>query len=219
MFLGVTARISEPFMFNLLMDLRPSEILLAPCLTGRHEHLPRLLLIQSKIGQSIESSPVPEDFVFFFDIPATGQVFDVYDILMGDIVHLAELEKSKRASPDRVTAVERKNTERDIITLGHLNELLYLGTHYIWVAESPLQDRLVEDGGEPQRVIPGQHLLPGEPSFHPPLGLAGWHRINLLEVPISHLACIIAGLEQPGNDQGLPAQRGQRFGLHPDQRG
>ena len=97
----------------------------------------------------MESSPVPEDFVFFLGVPATGQVFDVYDILMGDVVHLAELEESKSASADRVTAVERKNTERDIITLGDLYELLYLRTHDIWVTESPLQDRLVEHRGEP----------------------------------------------------------------------
>ena len=49
----------------------------------------------------MESSPVPEDFVFFLGVPATGQVFDVYDILMGDVVHLAELEESKSASADR----------------------------------------------------------------------------------------------------------------------
>ena len=87
--------------------------------------------------------------MLFLYIPAARQVLDVYDILMSDVVHLAELEKSKSASADGVTAVERKNTERDVITLGQIYELLHLRTHYIWVTESPLQDRLVEHRGEP----------------------------------------------------------------------
>ncbi|HXO23098.1 MAG TPA: hypothetical protein VN870_00860, partial [Streptosporangiaceae bacterium] len=93
------------------------------------------MLIQGKIGQSIESSPVPEDFVLFLDIPATRQVFDVYDILMGDVMHLPELEKSKSTSANRVTAVERENTERNIITLDHLQQPLDLRSHHIWITE------------------------------------------------------------------------------------
>ena len=65
----------------------------------------------------MESSPVPEDFVFFLGVPTTRQVFDVYDILVGDVAHFAELEKHEGAGADRVTTVEWKNAQRDIMTL------------------------------------------------------------------------------------------------------
>src|SRR5271165_524220 len=171
------------------------------------------------MGQAIEGSPVPEDFVFFLDIPATRQVLDVYDILVGDVVYLAELKKGESSGADRVTAVELKNTERNIITFGQIQESFDLRTHYASVTKSPVQDGLVEHDGEPERVVPGQDPLPGEPGFHSPPGLAGWYRIDPLQVSVSHLARVVPGLEQPGNDQGFPAQRGLRLGLQADQPG
>jgi hypothetical protein len=77
-----------------LLDLR---------VTGRHEHLPRLLIIQRKIGQAVECSPISEDLVFLLDIPAARQVLEVYNILVSHVVYLAELEKREGAGADRVT--------------------------------------------------------------------------------------------------------------------
>jgi hypothetical protein len=83
-----------------------------------------------------------------------------------------------------VTAVERKNTERDVITFRQLKELFHQRIHHILVTESPVQDRLVEHDGEPKRVVPGQYPLPGEPGLHPPPGHTGWYRINPLQVAV-----------------------------------
>ena len=65
-------------------------------------------------------------------------------------MYLVELKKDKSSRADRVRAVELKNTERDIITFGEIQELFDLRMHYVWVTKSPVQDGLVEYDGEPQ---------------------------------------------------------------------
>ncbi len=73
----------------------------------------------------------------------------MHDITVSNVVYLVELKKHESPGADRVRAVERKNTQRDISTLvGELEKPFNLVVHYVSVAESPKKDRLVENCGK-----------------------------------------------------------------------
>ena len=115
--------------------------------------------------------------------------------MMADFVYLVELEKHESARTDRVPTVERKNTKRNCITFGDVQQPIQLHLHYVWIAESPIQDRFVENGRKLERIISSQNLLSGESSLDSPPGLARRYGSDVLHHAFGHCAGVVSRLQ------------------------
>jgi len=88
-------------------------------------------------------------------------MLEVHDITVSDVVDFVKLEKHESPCTDWVRAVERKDTERNVGTLRQILKAFDLRLHYGSVAETPKQDRFVENGRKLERIVSCQYLLPG----------------------------------------------------------
>ena len=91
--------------------------------------------------------------------------------------------------------VERKNTERDAITLGEVEKLFDLRLHYVSVTESAVQDGLVEYDGQLQWMSRVSTCC--RASLASTRRLARWaDRDDPFQVAVGHMTGERLGLEQ-----------------------